>query len=92
MVSLLVQPADATSGCGDIRCNCIVAILTLKSYSGSIEYSGSVAYEDAVDIDNKRVTKDPLLVLGPANEADVSAAILAASTCNATMSVLSGGH
>lgn len=88
-----VTAGAAVTSCGDkAECTCLIRFLESNGYNGTIEFPASAEYEAAVGIDNKRVATDPLVVLGPSSEEDVSVSIRAASTCHVKMSVLSGGH
>ena len=88
----IVDEVAADSSCWSQDCRCVVNYLLQQEYAGSVEYPDTLEYEDAIGIDNKRVSTNPLLILGPISETDVSLAILAASSCNVPLSVLSGGH
>jgi FAD binding domain/Berberine and berberine like len=71
---------------------CVQSLLTNNTFKGDIDLRGSPGYAEAVDIDNVRVVSLPGLVLSPATQNDVAAALDATQRCNASFSVLSGGH
>lgn len=73
--------------------SCVEDLLRLSHFSGHIDPNRSdPAFRNVTDIDNQRCAVDPLLVVWPRTDADVAAAIHAATKCRAPLSVISGGH
>lgn len=87
----VISTFDLNHG-GDREGNCLENYLNHYGFSGGIGLPNSTEYNASVAIDNKRVAVNPIYSLSPANEFDVSLAVLAAEHCRLPFAVKSGGH
>jgi hypothetical protein len=72
---------------------CIIDTLKLNNFQGKYSFSNDdEVYMNVTDVDNGRCSVDPLVILWPISNEDVSIGITTSKHCNIGLSVISGGH
>jgi hypothetical protein len=73
--------------------NCIINELNNNNFQGKFDYNqSSNLYQNITDIDNGRCSVNPLIILFPLSDLDISISIKTSIFCNEVISVISGGH